>query len=515
MDTRALSTWEVRRPRLPLPLSRLGDEALARLVERGEERVFAALFDRYHQTLYRYSRSIVRSDADAEDVVQAVFASAFVALRDRRRDAPLKPWLFRIAHNESISVLRRRRPDAELTDGIVADTLPVEDTALQRERLARLVDDVLQLPERQRAALVMRELNGLSHEEIAVALECSAGAAKQTIFEARRALAELEEGRVMSCDEICRKISDGDRRALRGRKVRAHLAACAPCAAFADAIPARTADLRALAPALPSGGAAMLLARTLRGAAGSGDTGRLTAAAAGKAAAGVTSAKLTAGAVLFATATVGLAHLGAQHPSAPRRVVTATAVTSAATRTSPGAHSAVGPATPPAPVPDARPLRTFPPRELRAHQGRATATMVAKGAGASGGAAISASRVPAARRAANANSGGSAGAGRGLAVGRAGAVPPGVGLHRAAAGSTAKGTAAGGVRSPAQGRSHRSASGSAPAASASARAASGSARAASDSARAASTSPYAAQGAQAGGGSAGGQAGAGNPHVGT
>jgi RNA polymerase sigma factor (sigma-70 family) len=446
MDTRALPTWEVRRPRLPLPLPLLGDEALARLVERGEERSFAPFFERYHQMLYRYCLSIVRSEADAEDVVQSVFASAFVALRDHRRDAPLRPWLFRIAHNESVSVLRRRRPEAELTEGMVAAVLPVEDTAVQRERLARLVADVRALPERQRAALIMRELNGLSHEEIAVALRCSTGAAKQTIFEARRSLAELEEGRAMSCDEICRKISDGDRRALRGRRVRAHLRGCAACAAFAEAIPARTAELRAIAPTLPAGAAGLLLARTMRAATNCGGTGQVTAGALGKAAAGVTGTKLTAGAVLLATAAVGVAHLGGRRHAAalPPPVGRANVVRLAGQATAAG------------PVITSRPTAAVAGRQIerrrhgvsptggRAHQGPSAVPSHRRGPAAG----VTSVGALAAGRAAPASSAGSGvAAGHGRAYGRTRSVPRGVGLQHARAPSRSRGAAAGATRS--------------------------------------------------------------------
>ncbi len=96
-----------------------------------------------------------------------------------------------------------------------------------------------------RGALLLRELNGLSHEEIAVALETTVGGAKQSIFEAREALSELAEGRAMSCEDVRRRTSDGDRRVLRGRRVRAHLRDCAACERFAAAVPARRTELRA------------------------------------------------------------------------------------------------------------------------------------------------------------------------------------------------------------------------------------------------------------------------------
>jgi RNA polymerase sigma factor (sigma-70 family) len=301
---------------MPAALAR--DERLASHVGRGSERAFAALYQRYHQPLYRYCRSMLRDDADAQDALQSTFAAAFAALREGRRDAPLRPWLFRIAHNESISLLRRRRPQDDLPDGLPAREPAIEEQAEQHERLRRLVADLRELPERQRAALLMRELSGLSHEDIALALESSVGTAKQTIYEARRALTEFEEGRMTSCDDICRTISNGDRRALRGRRVRAHLRECTACSAFAAAIPSRSADLSALAPAMPPAATAAVLGHLLAGsvARGSGGTGAVGASAgmAGKVTVAVGGAKVATTVAVAVTATIGVATaLGPQH----------------------------------------------------------------------------------------------------------------------------------------------------------------------------------------------------------
>src|SRR5947209_1503195 len=99
--------------RRSLQVSRLGDELLARQAARGSQRAFTALYERYSQPLYRYCRSIVRDDADAQDALQSTFTGALAALQRGARNAPLRPWLYRIAHNESISLLRRRKRDAE------------------------------------------------------------------------------------------------------------------------------------------------------------------------------------------------------------------------------------------------------------------------------------------------------------------------------------------------------------------------------------------------------------------
>lgn len=315
----------------PVGLKLFGDERLAKLVATGNERAFAVLFERYHQPLYRYCRSILRHESDAQDALQSAFAGALVALRRGQRDAPLKPWLFRIAHNESISLLRRRRTSGlEIPEGTEPLAASAEERAQEREQLALLVADLQELPDRQRGALVMRELSGLSHEEIAAALGTSPGTAKQAIFEARSALLEFAEGRAMSCDEICRTVSDGDRRALRARRVRAHLRECSPCAAFAAAIPARRAELRAMTAPLAPLAAAGLLARLTGGGSalggsggGSAGGGALSTVAGKLAAAGLTGkALVTAAVVTGAAAGVAgtlnhVAQPGGQPGSAP------------------------------------------------------------------------------------------------------------------------------------------------------------------------------------------------------
>jgi RNA polymerase sigma factor (sigma-70 family) len=297
-------------------LSRLSDELLARYAARGSERAFTAIYERYYQPLYRYCRSIVRDDVDAQDALQSTFTGALAALQRDGRNAPLRPWLYRIAHNESISLLRRRKRDAQhevVTEASVVGS-SAEDQAADRARWRRLVDDLGALPERQRGALLLRELAGLSHEDIALTLGLTVGAAKQAIFEARQGLAEVEEGRAMSCEEVRLRISEGDRRVLRARRVRSHLRECSRCEAFAVAIPARQTELRAMAPALPPAAAAALLGRVIGSASSHGGASAAAGTAAGagafgKAAGTVVAWKAVTGAAILATAAAGVTGL--------------------------------------------------------------------------------------------------------------------------------------------------------------------------------------------------------------
>jgi RNA polymerase sigma factor (sigma-70 family) len=277
----------------PLALRLRRAPALRSRSARGDAAAFAALYQRHHQELYRYCRAILRDDHDAQDALQSAMAKAFAALQNETRDFELRPWLFRIAHNEAISIVRRR-PDAMGLDAAAetgVDSLP--GTVDGRQRLADLRADLADLPERQRSALVLRELSGLGHEEIATVLSSSARAVKQAIFEARTGLHECAEGRDMACDEVQRALSDADGRVLRGRRIRAHLRSCRSCREFRTAMQTRPADLQALAAPLPvAAGSAVLAAvlpagqATIAGSAGPAAAGGAVAAGAGSAGAG-------------------------------------------------------------------------------------------------------------------------------------------------------------------------------------------------------------------------------------
>lgn len=246
---------------------RTSDDVLARRAGAGDDEAFATLFERHAGALYRYCRSIVGHDQDAQDAVQNTMVGALAALHRAPLDAPLRPWLFRIGHNESISLLRHRKPADDLDAQFALAGAPIEGQLEDRERMSSLVADLRELPERQRSALVMRELSGLSHEEISVALAIPVSATKQAIFDARRGLQAAEEGRRMTCDPVQRAISDGDGRVLRARQMRAHLRGCPSCSGMRDAIATREKDLAALIPPLPAFAATALLERIVEAAA--------------------------------------------------------------------------------------------------------------------------------------------------------------------------------------------------------------------------------------------------------
>ena len=208
------------------------DKRLARLASAGSDGAMAAIFERHHQALHRYCFSIVGNEHDAADALQNTMVKALRSLPGETRELALRPWLYRLAHNESISLLRARRSDSDLDAAAQVSDPAAARTVETRERLRSLTQDLGQLTERQRGALLMRELGGLEFTEVAAALQTSAPAVRQSVYEARCALQALHEGRAMACDSVQRTLSDGDRRMLRGIRMRGHLRGCASCRAF-------------------------------------------------------------------------------------------------------------------------------------------------------------------------------------------------------------------------------------------------------------------------------------------
>ena len=299
MDAAAAPGAVVHPPGLALRILR--DEKLATMVAEGNDDAFATLYQRHHQAVYRYCRSLVRSEADARDALQSSMLAALSALRVRDIEGAFKPWLFRIAHNESVSIIRGRVREAPSEAPPVA---PSTDDRETREQLRALVADLAALPERQRGAIVMRELSGLSYAEIAAALGTSEAGGKQLVYEARGALQDLQAGHDMSCDLVRERISARDRRLLRGRKVRSHLRGCQPCQDFEQGIDHRRKGFALLAPPLMPLVAAAVLedvfggGGTSGGVAAGGTAGATGIASGGASVAGPAALKVAAAALI-------------------------------------------------------------------------------------------------------------------------------------------------------------------------------------------------------------------------
>jgi RNA polymerase sigma factor (sigma-70 family) len=174
------------------PLAReRSDHDLVELHRSGFETAFEVVVQRYRAALIRYCRRLVGQD-HAEDIVQETFAAGYVALRRDSRPIQLKAWLYRIAHNRSFDLLRRKDSTYEtLDENFGTDTEPAEQLE-RKERVKALIEQISALPERQRGAIVLQELEGHSTDEIAAELGVKATVVGQLVFRARERLREAE-----------------------------------------------------------------------------------------------------------------------------------------------------------------------------------------------------------------------------------------------------------------------------------------------------------------------------------
>ena len=198
MHTSASAIAESRRPH-PGKLSQASllhqsDERLVALARSGSERAWTEITRRYGRQLRVYCTRFV-GVSRAEDAVQQTFLQAFLSLRDgSHREIVLRAWLYRIAHNCSIDLLRKGSTDYEELD-LEYDGVAQPPTLFeQREEIRRIVARMRDLPEAQRQALALRELEGRSYEEISAQLGHSGSGVRQLIFRARTALRNSAAG---------------------------------------------------------------------------------------------------------------------------------------------------------------------------------------------------------------------------------------------------------------------------------------------------------------------------------
>src|SRR3954463_1057699 len=335
------------------PLLRLqSDERLVALVRRGNHAAFEALVSRYQSRLLAFCRHMLASREDAEDVLQEGFAAAFNAMLADERALNVRPWLYRIARNRSLNHLRRTQAvGVDSMDGHLSENgLTTADKVHKREEFRQLMGDVQDLPETQRTALLLREIDAMSYEQIAEAMETTVPSVKSLLVRARVSLAEAAEARLLSCEEVrleLGEVAEGLKRTTA--PVRRHLRTCERCTAFRKHLRANNKALAALFPLGPL----LLLKKafithigTTAAAGGGGAAAGTGAAAAGSMSAGAAlqvgfstmAAKTAAGLAAAAIVTAGAVEV--QHVAQPRAKHAAVAQvrpaeTAAATATAP------------------------------------------------------------------------------------------------------------------------------------------------------------------------------------
>lgn len=231
------------------------DEHLVKRFRAGDEDAFAAIHERHARRLHAAAARTLRAHGgDPEGVVQEAFLRAHRALRADERPVELKPWLHRIVRNLCLDELRRTRPVALEDENRLAAGEDVYATLSRRHELRALIDDLADLPEQQRAALLMRELDGLSHDEVAGVLEVSPQASRQLVKRARISLTAAAQARDAACHDIREDLLTAhDEKRRPSEHALRHVKRCSACAEFRANLKATRNRLRVLVPPLGFG----------------------------------------------------------------------------------------------------------------------------------------------------------------------------------------------------------------------------------------------------------------------
>jgi len=276
------------------PLVKLqGDEKLIAMIREGQAWAFEALFDRYQSRLLAFCRHMLPSEQDAEDVLQDVFVSAHKAMLKDNRPIKVKPWLYRIARNRCLNHLRRPVPegsDEMMDEHPFNGGTTTADQVQTRDELREVLSDVKHLPETQRTALLLREVDALSYSEIAEAMDTTVPAVKSLLVRARITLAESSQARLLTCGEVQLELAEATEGLTKASgPVRQHVKGCEQCKDFRDQL---RSNSKALAALLPVGPLVLLKDAIVAklGGAGAGSAGTSGAGAGGSAAAGGTAA---------------------------------------------------------------------------------------------------------------------------------------------------------------------------------------------------------------------------------
>jgi RNA polymerase sigma factor (sigma-70 family) len=193
------------------------------------DRRFEELFGRHRDALAGYCRTLVDDADDVDDVLQSVALSVLLAFRRGVKPTRERAWLYRIAHNEAMSVYRRRALADRAEQQLPAAPDGPERAALVKERLVETLEDVNALRDRPRRVLLMHELAGLSRDEIAARLQLSPEAVSHDLSQARARVRADRAAREVACESVRAVLSDKDGRRRHTAEIRAHLRGCVAC----------------------------------------------------------------------------------------------------------------------------------------------------------------------------------------------------------------------------------------------------------------------------------------------
>jgi RNA polymerase sigma factor (sigma-70 family) len=307
---------DLHAPRAALRSRRLlrlaGDDRLVAQIRRGNDAAFEVVFERHGPAILGFCRHMLGSPEEAEDAVQHTFAAAYRDLQRDEREIALKPWLFTIARNRCLSIIRARREVPGEQPEVA--TAGLAEQVERRSELRELLADMRDLPDEQRAALLLAEVGDLAHTEIASVLGCEVARVKALVFRARSGLIARRDARDMPCEQVREQLSELRGGSLRRTELRLHLRECPGCREFREQVKHQRQMMAVALPVAPTLGlkSSVLAAVGIGGGAAAGGGAVVGGASL------VGAAKVAAVALVAASGTaVVVAERNASTPSSP------------------------------------------------------------------------------------------------------------------------------------------------------------------------------------------------------
>ena len=293
------------------------DERLVAHVREGSDMAFEVIYDRHHRGILGFCRHMLGSADEAEDALQHAFMAAYRDLMRSDKPIQLRPWLYAIARNRCFTLLQTRR-GRPLDHADEPTTENLSSAVQRRQDLRDVLSDLSQLPDEQRAALLLAEVGGLAQADIGSVLGCEAARVKALVYRARSGLIARRDARELPCEQVREQLSELRGGSLRRTELQLHLRECAGCREFREQVKRQRQMLAVALPVAPTLG----LKSSVLGAAGIGGG---AAAAGGVAAGGATVgggaalagvAKVAAVAVIAAGGTAVVVH--EREPASPQ-----------------------------------------------------------------------------------------------------------------------------------------------------------------------------------------------------
>jgi RNA polymerase sigma factor (sigma-70 family) len=258
------------------------DARLVARVRRGDDKAFERIYARHQPAILSFCRHLTGSREDAEDAVQHTFLAAYRRIFESEGELDLRPWLFTVARNRCLSLLRARRADGSVDpEGVEAVTDGLAAEVERRQELRDLVVDLGRLPDEQRAALVLSQLEALSHREVGVVLGVAPAKVKALVFQARSTLVSTRAARAAPCTDVREELATARGSARRRRTLRSHVQECEGCRTFEADVLRQRHNLELLLPVAPTAGLAQAILGREGAVAGGGGAAAATAASGG------------------------------------------------------------------------------------------------------------------------------------------------------------------------------------------------------------------------------------------